>query len=420
MRQSNKKPAPVVARQAGIVRREVAFTVLTPVLGGGVYVESDDSRRQIKPIDAVTPVRAAGVRGQLRFWWRAVHGARLPSIKAMREREALIWGAASSPGLVSISVDDRGLRTRELDVFQMVPNKMGTKYNGRVVGRGMEAIAYGAFPLKPADGKPVKLTPGRLTDLSGEAQLRWQISSSDADLIAEVADAVDAWLAFGGVGGRTRRGFGAVGATQPIDVRALNQRFCGLPGERLVGVPAFGRGPLKLGPREDDGIKALSYGLGRLRDFRQGTGEGMGRNPGLEDPRRPGRSRWPEAEAIRVKVRQGDPKYGRRQVGVDAFPRAQFGMPIIFHFQSFDDPRDQTLAPLDADRLASPLHLGCHSTSTGMGVHALVLSDGVQRDQASLSGITVQTKLTRNQANWFKSPLTGEPDVLQAFLNFYA
>jgi CRISPR-associated protein Cmr1 len=39
------------------------------------------------------------------------------------------------------------------------------------------------------------------------------------------------------------------------------------------------------------------------------------------------------------------------------FPRAAFGLPIIFHFQGGGDPDDYTLQAGDSDRMASPLIL---------------------------------------------------------------
>ena len=39
------------------------------------------------------------------------------------------------------------------------------------------------------------------------------------------------------------------------------------------------------------------------------------------------------------------------------YPRAAFGLPIVFHFKDGEDPRDQVLNPVGHDRMASPLIL---------------------------------------------------------------
>ena len=38
------------------------FRVITPVLGGGVFVDPHELRRQVKKIDPITPVRSAAER----------------------------------------------------------------------------------------------------------------------------------------------------------------------------------------------------------------------------------------------------------------------------------------------------------------------------------------------------------------------
>src|SRR5690606_9065805 len=89
----------------------------------------------------------------------------------------------------------------------------------------------------------------------------------------------------------------------------------------------------------------------RYRDFRQARGASR-------DPRRPGRSLWPEAEAIRRLIR-GTPATSAaapEPPPVEKFPRAQFGLPIVFHFKG-EKGLDCRLVERGAvrGRLASPL-----------------------------------------------------------------
>ena len=98
-----------------------------------------------------------------------------------------------------------------------------------------------------------------------------------------------------------------------------------------------------------------------LRDFRQG--ERVGRNP-RSTGKTPGRSRWPEPEAVRraTKMRLGKhaPLEG---VPNNVYPRAEFGLPIVFHFKNNDkgEPKDTELIPLidgePKQRMASPVIL---------------------------------------------------------------
>jgi hypothetical protein len=75
-------------------------------------------------------------------------------------------------------------------------------------------------------------------------------------------------------------------------------------------------------------ISAWKQSIQTLQTFRQGND--IGRNPG-EDPKRPGRSRWPEPETIRKITGSRDLKHQRMAaVPDDGFPRADLGLPIIF------------------------------------------------------------------------------------------
>src|SRR5262249_42449337 len=117
-----------------------------------------------------------------------------------------------------------------------------------------------------------------------------------------------------------------------------------------------------------------------MRKLRQGD---MGRKRSFDDVpgKHPGRSYWPEPDAIRgaLKVRSRD--HEKRVTGVDAFPRASFGMPIVFHFKDDKqgDPPETTLVPRlnerdkPKGRLASPLILRPHRAADGV-IEALAIA----------------------------------------------
>jgi len=114
----------------------------------------------------------------------------------------------------------------------------------------------------------------------------------------------------------------------------------------------------------DDPMEVWREVIKTFRKFRQG--EGLGRNRGKSGPNRPGRSRFPEPETIRRVTGQRAPLHQRLEhIPDDAFPRAEFGLPIIFHFKDKTDPSDTALYPVDPDgmdgkkweRMSSPLIL---------------------------------------------------------------
>lgn len=371
---------------AGQTQLEVEFEVVTPMFGGGPYI--DPERPHQKKPDPITPVRSAGVRGHLRFWWRETCGYKLGTA-AMKEREAEIWGAASTPGKVSLQV----LQQPTVTEFQPSPDKRKAENIKR-------NLSYATFPLQPANhlrNDPKAGVAGLLRTLRGPAKLRLEFPTEFRD---DVESALDAWLTFGGIGGRTRRGFGA------------------LWGE--------GREEFKDGrfstfevARGEDASVALAAGLAKFQNFRQGPG--VGRNPGSTS-NRPGRSRWPEPEVIRELTRQADPQHRTRLVGVNKFPRAAFGMPIIFHFQSRSDPQDTSLQPKGKERMASPLILrpvrrGNGWVCLGIRLPDRKLPELVLKGSGRGGEYVADPVVTASEARII-DPLNGEVDPIEAFKKF--
>src|SRR5437879_5029216 len=64
----------------------VRLAVVTPLFGGSAIAGEPD---------ADLPVRAASVRGNLRFWWRACNAARFRTARELFNEEARIWGASA-------------------------------------------------------------------------------------------------------------------------------------------------------------------------------------------------------------------------------------------------------------------------------------------------------------------------------------
>lgn len=416
------KPTRRTLESRGVEARDITLDVISPLFGGGVHVDSDENRRQLKRPDPVTAVRGASIRGQLRFWWRATRGSRCATVDDMRTLEAKLWGAASSPGRISLAVRGR-VTTREEPIFEMRQSRSG-KWNPRPLGHA-RSVAYAAFPLQPPGSKPMRLEPGVLHWVQGKptVQVRFDPRGLDADEAARewqgIQHAIDAWLTFGGLGGRTRRGFGAVAGDTSTDPQQTLRRLKTASGA-LAGMPTLAEAELRVMDRRfSNAMQAVSAGLERLQAFRQG--DGIGRNQGRER-NRPGRSRWPEPELIRELTRQSDPQHRQRFVGVDKTPRAEFGLPIIFHFKDRDDPADTTLTPAGAERRASPIIIRPYPIGDRYGVFALRLSGeqtGALTLKAGRREHPVDAGLTADEARRIR-PLGGQTDVLDAFLDFFA
>jgi len=349
--QRKTPPTPSINFREATGRIDKEFEVLTPLFGGGVHV--DPERTHQKLCDRRTPVRGASVRGQLRFWWRATKGCLFESQAAMLARETEIWGNASHPGAVGLWIARQPELGKEEPVYRTTQGGNGN-YQPRAIDT---AIGYGAFSLQPLSqhlkSNDASLREGgKLRYLTGKPLLSLTFPEA---MRGDVEAAVEAWTAFGGIGGRTRRGFGAVGAAgvEPDALKAL-KKWARSQERTLSKVPSLHGARVEVLAEDDSSaLDALRRGLSKLQQLRQGSG--LGRNPGRENPNKPGRSRWPEPELIRKLTNKSDPQHRDRFVNVDKTPRWVFGMPIVFHFQSKTDPGETELRPRDYERMASPL-----------------------------------------------------------------
>lgn len=284
-------PAPIhfrSARDRDLFEESVRFRVITPVFGGGVWLDPDN--KNFKPCDPITPIRPPSVRGQLRFWWRATRGLDFESVPEMRAAEDALWGNASVAGKVSLSIKQDNISAQDY----RIPDR----------------LSYGAFPLSIEEGQN-----GTLSKFTGEATLRLV---GPENKLEEVKKAVKAWLAFGGFGGRTRRGFGAVAPIgENLDPEKILQMYTGEKTPRGFSTLANARCwcPSKTWR---DGESALAEGLKKLKTFRSEL-------------------RW---------LQKKHQSRQTRTPGVFHFPRAGLGLPMKLKNGNF-------LKPVNAERRPS-------------------------------------------------------------------
>lgn len=292
---------------------------ITPVFGGSATP---------REVDAQNPVRPASVRGHLRFWWRATAGAKYATWQELFKAEEKIWGSAKEYGLVSLKVIHANPGTRK-------------SYSDFVSGFG-DARGYALFPFTEnrREGIPAASC---LQDIAFSLTLRCPDSVK-----SEVERAVLAWVAFGGIGARTRRGCGSLELVSHTPAAAKTQRL----NQTLLTLAPTG---YLVGDKASDAVAAWKMAVETYKGFRQGVpfarSEGQERN-------RPGRSKWPEPDTIRRL--SGRNSASHKPVNpVSGFPKADLGLPIVFHFKDEreGDPADHTLESASSfgTRFASPV-----------------------------------------------------------------
>src|SRR5258708_6652659 len=160
---------------------ELDVSIMTVVYGGGAEAGRND------PFD---PYRIPSIRGQLRFWWRATRGARVATADELREAEGAIWGdtEAASPVKLRMLASKAGV---ERAASRREPDGRWTD----------EQPKYVLFPAQEDRKRTGYIYQG------GSFRLEVRAPQS---LVDDVDSALWAWFTFGGIGGRTRRGCGAL------------------------------------------------------------------------------------------------------------------------------------------------------------------------------------------------------------------
>ncbi len=347
--------------------RTYEIQVITPIFGGG---------SEAGKFDPKTPIRPSSIRGNLRFWWRATRGTRCDTVAELRQREGEIWGTTDWPSPVIIEIVQpeeiqpvNPQHYRNLD-YALFPTR---EKKNPLLKEGL------SFVLRVCWMRQSLLQA--LRDKENEVE-KTEKSQIFKELDKDVKAAIWAWINFGGIGARTRRGCGALyclrckSNDQEIDPEIMPPSIEGFKSWMANCISKY---ELKhhASPNEWSTIGELHLRSGSsaiscweasirvLKDLRQGAD--LGRNGGH------GRSRWPEAESIRelvlttndLKSRPGWHSKDQRMstIALPAFPRAEFGMPIIIEIREERLPKSGVnIKPTlqrdeKKERMASPLIL---------------------------------------------------------------
>lgn len=390
-----------------------SYRLITPLFGGGLRARENDVSKLI---------RETSVRGQLRFWWRALRGT--GELDAMRQREKEIFGggganAQQSQVSVVVTVDKTGSGEK---VFEANSN------NPKALDKWAK-VAYAAFALQPTRDDPQQ------REIRVGVEFTLKIAFPET-MRADITAALWAWETFGGIGGRTRRGFGALEVVnaeengKPVTLNKYRQATVtqqlkdDLKKHTLADRPAPANFPRLLANAHfrtqtaNDTSKAWELAVEKLRHFRQ-----FRRNKDYPHQElKYGKSQWPESQAIQALNRN------RNTDAFQKFPRAVFGLPIIFHFLDKMKIPDYELNLFDAERLASPLLLRPLMCADGAVALAVVLDapratsmklEISGRNSKEVSAILTDSDARQLTANGL-TPLNRQTDVLQAFLDFFA
>ncbi|CAM4079704.1 RAMP superfamily CRISPR-associated protein [Deinococcus marmoris] len=307
-------------------RDERDYSLSTPLMGGGMVPGFPD---------LAFPVSGKAVRGQLRFWWRALRGGQFGgSLAAMRDAERALFGGASD-------TDAKG--TVSAVQITVVPDQNSATQEEEVPGLNT-AIGYLAFALRDAQHPVSRASPKLLQGVRfrlgvSVEPLNLPPGHSESWAWQELEAALWGLETCGGIGARTRRGFGALqrrpapeGALEDLVMAGLRRHLT--PGVWPGGVPhlTMDAADWAFGTQAGNTARAVWEGQARkLKVFRRATHNGEDRGATL----------WPESDSL-LALQDGEP-------GPYPFPRAALGLPIVFGKGGND------VNGKDVQRLASPV-----------------------------------------------------------------
>lgn len=370
--------------------------LVTPAFLGGA---------EARVVDPYTPLRVPSVRGQLRMWFRAAVASCLgvapgPSadlkkrqaamITELKRIETSVFGSTTTPSQVSLGPVTGG--PRPVQYPSPDPKK----------SPGLRYLGYGLFESTGATCLPQGSSYSLCVHVKEEA------------LVPLVAATVWLWTALGGLGARSRRGWGSLTLTKvegPPGIASW-QKLC-RPVESPEGLSNLqGKG---IAAVQDAIIAYLRRDDRRVPD--EMLADGCVGHAQIRSLDAMARVMLPEVdeEPLQVLERVGErfrsfrsslarskplPDYalvkaslGHGAPPASEVPRAAFGLPLNFFFRSANDAKTSFTPEFEGqalDRLASPLIFRVHPVQAGARTKYAVMLAHFTNERAPLLGASLR------------------------------
>lgn len=354
---------------------EAKFRIVTPLFMSG----SEQSQAEL---------REASIKGVLRFWWRALSLGKLKSIVEVKKREALIFGSSET-----------GQSNAQL--MLSLPEKTETIEKGRileydrggVVGPGARYLGYGVIEAFGSAKKRTKagevIRPCFKAPVNGGLRILFKKGTSGDD-IKMVEAALIAMGLFGGIGSRSRKGYGSFNLldlqrndetlfSAPADIQDLKAKIMNLFKKYEIiannGRPEYTaystETRIDIIDAEKDPLRLLNS-IGEAMQMYRSWGKDNKVN-GIDAEKRFKDDHDVARQAIGQKVN----KHPRRVV---------FGLPHNYFFSSIREKVD--VSPERQERRASPLFIHIQGLQNGQfaAVTTIMPADFLPRNERIVIG----------------------------------
>lgn len=384
--------------------RSYEIELITPMFGGGATAGK---------VDPDFPIRPTAIRGHLRHWWRLVRGLSLGD--GMWQREEEIFGSTEFPSPVTVIVSPGAKKPKLYPIGGIKPTSTRGYVLFPAIDKGHDLLEHGyqfrlMLSIIPSDELHLRRN-GQNRKRKPTEQLPAEIAPIEEDVLA----AMRAWVLFGGMGARIRRGCGAlrvIKESEPLLASQPDQ----LLKRTLREMPAEAQVFQAQSPVPH--LEAWERVIELLKSFRQPPPARRG------EPRR----KFPEAETLRriTRVR------GHRNRSIpesdlpSGFPRAELGLPIVFQFKDGSGPDGETALPHGNDsdgkplqRMGSPVILKPISVSPTHSLPTIIVLHRPKNLTVDVASATGQPVAGAQFAGYPNSPLAGTTgSAVEAFINF--
>ncbi|SEM58630.1 CRISPR-associated protein, Cmr1 family [Syntrophus gentianae] len=176
-----------ISRFKDIKKREFDCEVVTPMFLGGANPKKAE-------------MRAPSIKAVMRFWWRALYEGE--NIEEMTKDEAKIFGSTEKKSSVSVTI---GIQNEKATTNHLPSGKkiMVTSKGGTFPISIIEYLAFGLLDPQKREGKYIK------EHFEPNSHLKI-ILTFPKTIEADLMKALNAMISFGGLGSRSRNGFGSL------------------------------------------------------------------------------------------------------------------------------------------------------------------------------------------------------------------
>lgn len=168
-------------------------------------------------------LRPATLRGQLRWWWRTLHAGHV-DVATLREMEAAIWGDTNSGGAIRVQVRRGNHSPPQLFDYRerFAPRPEFQRAHDLQPPPPMttQGLFYASYGMNDGGRQRHFLPPGATWQVRVVARAtRFAKHNVSADDVLEQARIAMALLCrYGGIGSKSRKGFGSLSSPEPKDI----------------------------------------------------------------------------------------------------------------------------------------------------------------------------------------------------------